>query len=112
MIAAIKDGGCVRGMLNGPCEPEVRQDKFAEHLFAAPADLPDIHPNIAGIYGRKAVRLAEALKHPEDRDRAATAIRGLIERVAVPRRRNEAGAKTPRKLPDPYPTGSRDCTLQ
>lgn len=28
-------------------------------------------------------RLADALKHPEDRDEAATAIRGLIERIVL-----------------------------
>ena len=43
----------------------------------------DIHPNIAGIYRRKVARLADALKHPEDRDEAATAIRGLIERIVL-----------------------------
>ena len=50
---------------------------------AAPADLPDIHPNIADVYRRKVERLAEALADPRDRDEAAEAIRGLIERIVL-----------------------------
>ena len=66
MIAAIEDGGYVRGMSDRLRELEARQDELAERLAAAPADLPDIHPNIAGIYRRKVARLADALKHPEE----------------------------------------------
>ena len=83
MIAAIEDGGYVRGMSDRLRELEARQDELTERLATAPADLPDIHPNIAGIYRRKVARLADALKHPEDRDEAATAIRGLIERIVL-----------------------------
>ena len=52
-------------------------------MEAAPIDAPDIHPNIAEIYRRKVERLAEALNHPAERDEAADAIRGLIERVTL-----------------------------
>ena len=83
MIAAIEDGGYVRGMSDRLRELETRQDELAERLAAAPADLPDIHPNIAGIYRRKVARLADALNHPDDRDEAATAIRGLIARIVL-----------------------------
>ncbi len=64
-------------------ELEARQDELNEKLAAGPADLPDIHPNIADIYRRKVGRLAKALDHPEDRDAAAAAIRGLIERIEL-----------------------------
>ena len=64
-------------------ELEARPDELNERLAAAPADLPDIHPNIADVYRRKVARLAEALDHPEDRDAAAAAIRGLIERIVL-----------------------------
>ncbi len=64
-------------------ELEARQDELNERLSTAPADLPDIHPNIADVYRRKVARLAEALDHPEDRDAAASAIRGLIERIVL-----------------------------
>ena len=82
MIAVIEDGGYVRGMVDRLRELEARQDELNERL-SAPADLPDIHPNIADIYRRKVARLAEALDHPEDRDAAASAIRGLIGRIVL-----------------------------
>ena len=78
MIAVIEDGGYVRGMVDRLRELEARQEELNELLSAEPADLPDIHPNIADIYRRKVARLAEALDHPEDRDAAASATRGLI----------------------------------
>ena len=56
---------------------------IAERLAAVPADIPDIHPNIAIVYRRKVERLAEALADPRDRDEAAEAIRGLIERIVL-----------------------------
>ena len=83
MIAVIEDGGYVRGMVDRLRELEARQDELNERLSAAPADLPDIHPNIADVYRRKVARLADALDHPEDRDAAAAAIRGLIERIVL-----------------------------
>ena len=83
MIAVIEDGGYVRGMVERLRELEAHQDELNERLAAAPADLPDIHPNIADIYRRKVARLPEALDHPEDRDAAASAIRGLIERIML-----------------------------
>lgn len=49
----------------------------------APYIAPDIHPNIAKFYRKKVERLAEALHHPSERDEAACAIRGLIERVTL-----------------------------
>ncbi len=83
MVAAIEDGGYVRGMSDRLRELEARQDELNERLSAAPADLPDIHPNIADIYRRKVEGLAEALDHPEDRDAAASALRSLIERIVL-----------------------------
>ncbi len=83
MIAVIEDGGYVRGMVDRLRELEARQDELNERLAAVPVDLPDIHPNIAAVYRRKVARLAEALDHPEDRDAAAAAIRGLIERIVL-----------------------------
>ena len=57
--------------------------KLTALLAAVPADLPDIYPNVAAIYGRKVERLAEALKRPDERAEAADAIRGLIERIVL-----------------------------
>ena len=83
MIAVIEDGGYVRGMVDRLRELEARQDELNERLAAVPTDLPDIHPNIADIYRRRVARLADALDHPEDRDAAALAMRGLIERIVL-----------------------------
>ena len=83
MIAAIEEVGYVRGMSDRLRELEARQDEIAERLAAVPADIPDIHPNIAIVYRRKVERLAEALADPRDRDEAADAIRGLIERIVL-----------------------------
>jgi len=41
------------------------------------------NPNIAKFYHKKVERLSEALHHPSERDEAACAIRGLIERVTL-----------------------------
>ncbi|HPO57650.1 MAG TPA: hypothetical protein PLV53_02270, partial [Anaerolineaceae bacterium] len=45
-------------------ELEAKQAELTERLSRAPMDIPDIHPNVAGIYRRKVERLAEALKAP------------------------------------------------
>ena len=82
MIAAIEDGGHVRGMSDRLRELEARQDELNARLSAAPADLPDTHPNVAAICRLKLARLADALKRPDERIEAANAIRGLIERIA------------------------------
>ena len=83
MISVIEDGGYVRGMMDRLRDLEARQDELNQRLSAVPADIPDIDPRIADIYRRKVERLAEALANPEDRDEAATAIRGLIERIVL-----------------------------
>ena len=83
MIAAIEEGGYVRGMSDRPRELEARQDELHERLAAVPADIADIHSNIAIVYRRKVERLAEALAASHDRDEAADAIRGLIERIVL-----------------------------
>ena len=83
MVAVIEDGGYARGMMDRMRELEARQDEINERLSTVPTDMPDIHPKIADIYRRKVERLAEALADPRDRDEAAEAIRGLIERIVL-----------------------------
>lgn len=50
---------------------------------ADPADIPDIHPDIAIVYRRKVARLAEALADARDCNEASDAIRGPIERIVL-----------------------------
>ena len=83
MIAVIEDGGYIRGMVDRLRELEARQDALTARLARVPADIPDIHPNVAGIYRRKVARLADALDNPGERDEAAAAIRGLIDRIVL-----------------------------
>ena len=83
-ISVIEDGGYVKGMVDRLRELEARQEKLTKRLETLPPEIPDIHPNIAGIYRRKVARLAAALGKPEERDAAASAIRGgLIERIVL-----------------------------
>ena len=83
MISVIEDGGYARGMMDRMRELEARQDELNARLSTVPADLPDIHPRIADIYRRKVERLSEALSRPQERDAAADAIRGLVERIVL-----------------------------
>jgi DNA invertase Pin-like site-specific DNA recombinase len=84
IVAAIEDGGYTRTLMDRLRGLEAKQDELTERVSRVPADLPDIHPSVAGIYRRKVERLSEALRHPQERDEAAEAIRGLIERITLP----------------------------
>ena len=83
MIGVIEDGGYVQGMVDRLRELEARQHELEARLAAVPAAVPDVHPNVADIYRRKVERLAAALDNPGERDEAAAAIRGLIERIVL-----------------------------
>ena len=83
MIGVIEDGGYVQGMIDRLRELEARQNELETRLSSAPAAVPDVHPNVADIYRRKVERLAVALHNPGERDEAAAAIRGLIERIVL-----------------------------
>jgi site-specific DNA recombinase len=83
IVAAVEDGGYSRPLMARLRDLETKQDELAERLARTPVDIPDIHPNVAGIYRRKVEHLAEALRCPQERDEAAEAIRGLIERITL-----------------------------
>jgi site-specific DNA recombinase len=83
IITAIEDGSYNRPLIAHLRDLEARQDEVTARLSRAPVDIPDLHPNVAGIYRRKVERLAEALRRPQERDEAAEAIRGLIERISL-----------------------------
>ncbi|WP_454887387.1 recombinase family protein [Sphingomonas oryzagri] len=83
ILTAIEDGRNSRLLMDRLLDLEAREDAIRARMEATPADTPDIHPNIAEVYRRKVERLAEALNHPAERDEAADAIRGLIERVTL-----------------------------
>ena len=83
MLQVIEDGGYTRGMVERMREMEAREDELVALLAAQPQDVPDIHPNVAGIFKQKVERLAETLNHPEDRQEASETIRALIEKIVL-----------------------------
>ena len=82
-ISVFEDGGYVKAMIDCLRELEARQEELKERLSTVPPKFPDIHPNIVGICRQMVARLAEALEKPNKRDAAASAIRGLIERIVL-----------------------------
>ena len=83
IVTAIHETGFRRALTDRLHKFEARHEELQQRLAAVPPKIPDIHPNIAGIYARKVARLAEALEKPDERDAAASAIRGLIERIVL-----------------------------
>jgi site-specific DNA recombinase len=83
MLALIEEGNGSRAMVARMRELEAREDELKARLDAAGTDVPDLHPNAAGIYHRKVERLSEALQRPQERDEAAEAIRSLIEKITL-----------------------------
>ena len=57
MLSAIEEGGHTRGMTEHMRELEAREDVLKALLAEEPADIPDIHPNVSGIYRKKVERL-------------------------------------------------------
>jgi site-specific DNA recombinase len=64
---------------------ELAQQKaeIEARLSEAPADMPDVHPNIAEHYRARAIRLAETLAEPESNGEARENIRSLIGEVVI-----------------------------
>ena len=72
-----------RALVNKLLVREAQEDALRARMATAPSVAPDIHPNIAEISRKKVERLAEAFNQPAERDEAADAIRGLIERLTL-----------------------------
>ena len=83
IVDAIENGRYSETLMDRLLDLEAEEKVLKAAVAEAPANAPDIHPNIAGIYAKKVERLVEALNRLEDRDEAADAIRGLIERVTL-----------------------------
>jgi len=56
MLGVIEEGGHTRGMTDRMHELEAREDVLKELLAQGAADIPDIHPNVSGIYRKKVER--------------------------------------------------------
>jgi len=79
----IEQGGFHRALLDRLTVLEAKQAALRESLAKAPADVPDLHPNIAELYRRKVARLSKALDHPDDRHEAMDTIRQRVTRVVI-----------------------------
>lgn len=83
IVRVIEQGGYHRALSDRLTELEAKQDTLNALLSEAPADIPDIHPNIAETYRRRIERLTLALAHPDDAVEAADAIREVIDRIVI-----------------------------
>ena len=83
LLAAIEDGLYQPVMKARMEELERRKAEVAARLAQAPADLPDVHPNIANIYRAKVATFTEVLDDSEGGTAAAEAIRSLIGDVVL-----------------------------
>ena len=83
ILAAIEDGMYQSVMKARMEELERRMAELAERLAQAPADVPDVHPNVANIYRAKVVTFTEVLDDPDGGASAAEAIRSLIGDVVL-----------------------------
>ena len=59
IMTAIEDGMYQPAMKARMAELERRKAEIAARLRDAPADLPDVNPNVAELYRRKVARLAD-----------------------------------------------------
>jgi site-specific DNA recombinase len=80
IMAAIEDGMYQPAMKARMDDLEGQKAEIMARMAEAPADVPDIHPNIAEIYKAKVLHLTEALADPELHCEAADAIRALVGR--------------------------------
>ena len=94
IMAAIEDGMYQPAMKTRMVELERQKAEIDARLRDTPADLPDVNPNVAEIYRRKVMRLADALADSQASQEAAAAIRSLIGDVVLTpgERRGEVNA--------------------
>ncbi len=83
ILAAIEDGLYQPAMKARLAELERQKAEIEARLASAPADLPDLHPNIAELYRARVVRLAETLNGPDASHEAREDIRSLIGEVVL-----------------------------
>ncbi|KND59713.1 hypothetical protein BVER_00450c [Candidatus Burkholderia verschuerenii] len=83
IMAAIEDGLYQPSMKARMEDLERQKVEIAERLAQAPADLPDVHPNVANLYRLRVERLADALDDPDGGRQAAEALRSLIGEIVL-----------------------------
>lgn len=83
IMAAIEDGLYQPSMKARMEALEAQKAEILARMAEAPADAPDVHPNVAEVYRGNVLRLTEALADPELRAEAAEAIRSLVGEVVL-----------------------------
>lgn len=83
IMAAIEDGMYQPTMKARMAELERDKAEIAARMAQAPADVPDVHPNIASVYRRNVERFTEALNDPDGGREAAEALRSLIGEIVL-----------------------------
>ena len=78
ILAAIEDGMYQLTMKARMDDLERQKAEITERLAKAPADIPDLHPNVANIYRQNVTRFTEALNDRDGGQEAALALRSLI----------------------------------
>jgi len=83
IIAAIEDGMYQPSMKARMDDLERQKAEIAARMAQAPADVPDIHPNLANVYRLRIERFTEALDDPDGGRQAAEALRSLIGEIVL-----------------------------
>ncbi|MFD2249269.1 DNA invertase Pin-like site-specific DNA recombinase/polyhydroxyalkanoate synthesis regulator phasin [Pseudochelatococcus lubricantis] len=83
IIAAIEDGMYQPSMKARMDELERQKAEIVARQMKAPADTPDVHPNIASIYRNRVEQFTDALHNDDDGRIAAEELRSLIEEVVL-----------------------------
>jgi site-specific DNA recombinase len=83
ILDAIEDGMYQPAMKARMGELQQQKAEIEAWLAEAPADLPDIHPNIAEHYRAKVIHLAETLAGSESNGEAREDIRSLVGEVVI-----------------------------
>ncbi|MEA3197950.1 MAG: hypothetical protein QOF32_2002, partial [Gammaproteobacteria bacterium] len=83
ILEAIEDGMYQPAMKARMGELEQQKAEIEKRLAGVPANMPDVHPNIAEHYRAKVIRLAETLAEPESNGEAREDIRSLIGEVVI-----------------------------
>ena len=83
VIEAIKAGVPGAAVKDEMASLETRRIDLLGQLESAPPPMPRLHPNLAELYRKKVMNLAEALNEEDARLEAAECIRELIEEISA-----------------------------
>ncbi|PYE85227.1 recombinase family protein [Phyllobacterium leguminum] len=83
IIAAIEDGMYQPSMKARMDELERQKAEITARMGKAPADVPDVHPNITNAYRLRVERFTQALNDPEGGRQAAESLRSLIGEIVL-----------------------------